>query len=124
MRAPTRSSRALVPDLQLQVTGASVVPYAAMPTLAFAVQVANAPANERIHSVALRCQIRIEVTRRRYDRAQATALLDLFGEPDRWSQTMRDMFWTHAHAQVPAFAGNTAIELAVPCSFDFNIAAT
>jgi hypothetical protein len=124
MRAPTRLSRRPVPNLNLQVTGVSVVPYAATPTLAFAVQIANAPAHERIHSVALRCQIRIEVTRRRYDRTQAAALLDLFGEPDRWGQTMRDMFWTHAQAHVPSFVESTSIDLPVPCSFDFNVAAT
>jgi hypothetical protein len=113
-----------VPDLSLSVTGASVVPYAATPTIAFAVRIANDPSDERIHSIALRCQIRIEAARRQYDPARSAALLDLFGEPDRWSQTVRDMFWTHAYVHVPTFEGATAIELPVPCSFDFNVAAT
>jgi hypothetical protein len=113
-----------VPDLSLQVTGASVVPFAATPTLAFAVRLSNQPPDERIHSIALRCQIRIEAARRTYDRANATPLLDLFGEPDRWSQTVRDLFWTHAVAHVPPFVGATAVDLAVPCTFDFNVAAT
>ncbi len=124
MHAPTNRPRRFVPDLNLRVTGASVVPYAATPTLAIAVEITNTPVHERIQSVALRCQIRIEVTRRRYERTQAAALLDLFGEPDRWSQTMRDMFWTHVHAHVPSFLASTSIDLAVPCSFDFNVAAT
>ena len=34
------------------------------------------------------------------------------------------MLWTHASAVVPSFTGSTAVELQVPCSFDFNVAAT
>ena len=34
------------------------------------------------------------------------------------------MLWTHAGVTVPPFAGETVVELPVPCSFDFNIAAT
>ena len=48
----------------------------------------------------------------------------MFGPPDRWGKTMRSMLWTHAHAIVPAFTGGTTVDLAVPCSFDFNVAAT
>jgi hypothetical protein len=113
-----------VPDLTLQVTAASVVPFAATPTLAFAVRVANQPADEPVQSIALRCQIRIEAARRAYDRTQAVPLLDLFGAPDRWSQTLRDMFWTNATAQVSSFVGSTTLDLSVACTFDFNVAAT
>ena len=48
---------------------------------------------------------------------------DLFGEPHRWGQTLRNMLWTHASAVVPAFAANTVFELQVPCTFDFKWAA-
>jgi hypothetical protein len=34
------------------------------------------------------------------------------------------MLWTHASVMVPAFTGDTSIELPVPCTFDFNVAAT
>ena len=49
---------------------------------------------------------------------------DLFGEPERWSQTLRSLLWTHANVVIPSFQGNTAVDLPVPCTFDFNIAAT
>src|SRR5262249_11927148 len=51
-------------------------------------------------------------------------LLDLFGTPERWGQTLRPMFWTHANLSVPPFSTTTAVDLPVPCSFDFSLAAT
>jgi hypothetical protein len=49
---------------------------------------------------------------------------DLFGEPERWSQTLRSLLWTHASVVVPGFDGSTNADLLVPCTFDFNVAAT
>jgi hypothetical protein len=34
------------------------------------------------------------------------------------------MLWAHANTVVPAFAGEITAELPVPCTFDFNVAAT
>jgi hypothetical protein len=51
-------------------------------------------------------------------------LRDLFGEPERWSQTVRSLLWTHASVVVPAFRGSTQVDLPVACTFDFNVAAT
>jgi hypothetical protein len=114
-----------MPELNFQIGGVSVVPYAAVPTLAFHLQVENAVPQEAIHTVALRCQIQIEATRRRYAPEEQHGLLDLFGDPGRWSRTLRSMLWTHANVVIPAFTGPTATaDLHVPCSFDFNIAAT
>jgi Family of unknown function (DUF6084) len=114
-----------VPDLSFQIETATVVPFAAVPMLAFRLQIKNAVANEAIHTIALRCQIQIEVTRRRYSPGEQERLLDLFGQPDRWSQTLRNLLWTHATVVVPGFSGaNTVVDLQVPCTFDFNVAAT
>jgi Family of unknown function (DUF6084) len=114
-----------MPDLSFQIEGVSVVPYAATPTLAFHLRIENAVADETIHTIALRCQIQIEVTRRRYAPEEQQRLLDLFGDPGRWSQTLRSLLWTHANLVVPGFAGTaTVTEIHVPCTFDFNVAAT
>jgi hypothetical protein len=114
-----------MPDLNFQVEGARVVPFAAVPTLAFKLQIQNAMAEEKIRTIVLRCQIQIEVARRRYAAQEQERLLDLFGPPDRWSQTLRTLLWTHAQVTVPTFAGASAVvDLEVPCTFDFNIAAT
>jgi len=114
-----------MPDLRFKIETASVVPFAAVPMLAFQLQIDNAAADEHIHTVALRCQIQIEVTRRRYAPDEQDRLVDLFGHPDRWSQTLRSLLWTHVNLVVPAFAGaSTIVDLQVPCTFDFNVAAT
>jgi len=91
--------------------------------LAFKLRVENMDAEEAIQSVALRCQIQIEATRRKYDAGEQERLLDLFGEPERWSQTLRAMLWTHASVTVPPFQGSTLVDLPVQCTFDFNVAA-
>ena len=114
-----------MPDLTFRIEGASVVPFAAVPMIAFHLHVENGVSNETIHTVALRCQIQIEVTRRRYTPAEQERLLDLFGCADRWSQTLRNLLWTHVPVMVPAFEGaSTTVDVQVPCSFDFNVAAT
>jgi len=113
-----------MPELSFSVEGAESVPYAIAPTLGFKLRVANANPAETIHTVALRCQIQIDVTRRRYTADEQARMRDLFGEPERWSRTLRGFLWTHASVIVPAFQGSTLIELLVPCTFDFNVAAT
>jgi hypothetical protein len=113
-----------MPELNFQLEGAWAEPYGAAPLLSFKLLVTNAGAEERIHTVVLRAQIQIEVTRRHYSREEQSKLLDLFGEPDRWGQTLRNLLWTHAIVIVPPFAKETTVELPVPCTFDFNVAAT
>jgi len=113
-----------MPDLSFHVEGAEVVPYAATPQLALKLRLTNAGPEENIHTVALRCQIQIEATRRRYSSEDQESLLDLFGAPERWNQTLRTVLWTHASMVVPAFQGTTLVDLPVPCTFDFNAAAT
>jgi hypothetical protein len=77
-----------------------------------------------VQSVALRCQIQIEATHRKYVAPEQERLLDLFGEPERWSRTLRAMLWTHANVSVPQFRGSIDVDLPVQCTFDFNVAAT
>lgn len=113
-----------MPDVSFQIEGAEAIPFAATPQLAFKLSLSNSNPAEAIHTVALRCQILIEATRRRYSASEQQSLLDLFGEPDRWSQTLRSLLWTHASVVVPAFQGRTLTDLPVPCTFDFNAAAT
>ena len=113
-----------MPDLQLTVEGAEVVQFAAAPLLAFKLRIVNTPNDEIVHTVALRAQIQIEVSRRKYDSNEQARLLDLFGEPDRWGQTLRSLLWTHASVVVPGFTGSGLADIPVACTFDFNVAAT
>jgi hypothetical protein len=114
-------------DLNFQVEAAEQQPHAAAPLLIFKLRITETPADDEpttIPAIALRCQVRIEPTRRRYAAPEQERLLDLFGEPARWGQTLKSALWTHAGIVVPPFAGTTVVDLPVPCSFDFNVAAT
>ncbi len=114
-------------DLNFTVEGADQQPHSAAPLLVFKLRIAETLSDEEpttIPAIALRCQVRIEPTRRRYAPAEQEQLLDLFGEPERWGQTLRSALWTHASVVVPPFTGSTVVDLPVPCSFDFNVAAT
>jgi Family of unknown function (DUF6084) len=113
-----------VPDLQFQIEGAHAVPYAAAPILALKLRVTNTLENEPVHSLALNCQVQIEPARRHYAPGEQEKLLDLFGEPERWSRTVRALLWMNTTIAVPAFTGSIIVDLQLPCSFDFNIATT
>jgi hypothetical protein len=55
---------------------------------------AAAAAPTPIHGIVLRCQVRIEPARRHYTAAEKERLLDLFGTPERWGQTLRPLLGT------------------------------
>jgi hypothetical protein len=117
-----------VPDLSFQVEGAEPQRFAVAPLLVFKLRVSETVSPGEgptpIHTVALRCQVRIEPGRRRYDDGDRERLHDLFGEPERWGQTMRPMLWTQLSVVVPPFAGSVTVDLPVACSSDHSLAAT
>lgn len=117
-----------MPELNFQIDGAEPQRFAASPHLLFKLRVTEAatPAAQPtpIHTVVLRCQVRIEPARRRYNAAEKERLFDLFGTPERWGQTLRPLLWIHVGAVVPPFLGSQTLDLPVPCSFDFSLAAT
>lgn len=114
----------MTPDLNFEVVDAEVPPYAAVPMLIFKLHIVNTVETQLIHSIMLRCQLQINVTRRRYSSEAQARLLELFGEPQRWSQTLRPLLWTHVSTSVPQFSESTTIDLAVPCTYDFEVIAT
>ena len=111
-------------DLAFHVEKAEAVPYTASPLLAFKLRISQPPNGAPIHAIALRCQIRIEPAKRRYDLREGEGLRDLFDPPDRWAQTLRSMLWTHANVVVQPFTDSIVVDLPVPCTFDFNVATT
>ncbi len=112
-----------MPELDFKVVDAEAVPFAAAPTMLFKLHIHNAAADERVHSIMLRAQVRIETTRRRYDAEAEGRLLEVFGEPRRWGETLRSLLWTHATVIVPRFTDSIVADLPIPCSYDFDVAA-
>lgn len=111
-------------DLNFEIRGAKVLRFAAQPTLVFNLCVTNVATPIIVHSVVLRSQIRIAVTKRRYSPEAQARLLEIFGEPPRWGQTLRDLLWTHTSTVVPSFAESVTIDLPVPCTYDFEVVGT
>jgi hypothetical protein len=111
-----------VTSLTFEVVDARPEPYAAIPTLLLRLRIAAAE-GEPVHAVALRGQIMIEPQRRRYAATEEEQLVELFGETPRWGDTLRPFLWTHVATMVPSFTGSTEIDLAVPCTYDFEVAA-
>lgn len=113
-----------MPDLNFTIEDAEAVKYAAAPTIQFRIFIENNNENERIQSIGLRCQVNIEPTKRRYSEEEQKRLYELFGEPKRWSQTLRPMLWTNAFVNVPSFSRDTETNLPISCTFDFNVGGT
>ena len=113
-----------MPRLSFRIDESMAAPLSLAPAIVLKLSIGAQDQSQPIHSIALRCQIQIEAGRRRYNAEEQDRLLDLYGEPSRWSQTLRPMLWTHVSTIVPPFEGKTVTDLLLPCSFDFNIAAT
>ncbi len=109
-----------MPDLDFAVENAEVLEYAAVPSLLFKLRVENLE-EEPIRSVALNTQIRIAATRRHYDAVEQERLLEVFGEPQRWGNTLRSLLWTHNTLQVPPFSGSTVVDMPIPCTYDLEV---
>jgi hypothetical protein len=107
----------------LDITCVDVRPdlYAAVPTLVFRLRLTEAT-GVRVHAIALRCQIRIEPARRRYDAGEAERLLELFGETPQWADSLKPMQFASTGVMVPSFTGGTEVDVPVPCTYDFEVA--
>lgn len=109
-------------DVEFSCAGARPAGWAAVPTMLLDLDVAER-SGRRVYGMGLRCQIRVEPVRRRYTTDEEEALLDLFGEPARWRDTLKPIQVTTISAMVPGFTGSTCVELPVPCTYDTEVAA-
>ena len=109
-----------LPRIAFAVESADAVAYAAAPTVAFALSI---DCDRPVRSLSLNVQIRIAAPRRGYDAGEQERLVELFGTPDRWSETLRGFLWTNATVVVPPFTGTGRATLTVTCTYDFEVAA-
>ena len=112
-----------MPDLDFRVTDVEAAAHGMVPLLLFHLEVTNAPPEEAIQSATLQVQIQFQCPQRAYNSSEKEKLLDLFGTPERWGQTLRNRLWTHAAATLGPFSGATTARLPVPCTFDLNVSA-
>ena len=107
-------------ELAFDCVGAHPDKYAVAPSMSLTLRIAET-SGVRVDAIALRCQIRIEPTRRRYTDAEAERLNDLFGDTRRWAETLRPLQFTTVSVMVPGFAGHTEIDLPLMLSYDLEI---
>jgi hypothetical protein len=107
-------------DLTFDCIGARAERYAVMPSMSLALRISET-SGQRIDAIALRCQIRIEPSRRRYSPAEEARLKDLFGETTQWADTLKPMQFTNISTMVTGFRGSTEIQLPITFSYDLEI---
>jgi hypothetical protein len=111
-----------VTTLAFEVVDARPEPYAAVPTLMVRLRITETDGSD-VHALVLRCQIRIEPQKRRYSPQEEQRLYELFGSTPGWGDSLRPFLWTHVATTVRGFSGSTEIDLPVPCTYDFEVAA-
>jgi hypothetical protein len=111
-----------VSALAFTVVAARAEPYAAVPTLMVRLRIAEST-GAQVHMIALRAQIQIEAQRRQYSAEEKPRLLELYGEPQRWGETLRTMLWTHVAIMVPGFRDSVEVDLPITCTYDLEVAA-
>jgi hypothetical protein len=110
-----------MPELSIDCVSAEPEPYAAAPTVQFILKIAET-SGVRVHTIALRCQLRIEPQRRAYSGEETRRLSDLFGEPARWGDTLHAMQLATVGVMVPGFSGSVQVPMPVACTADTEVA--
>jgi hypothetical protein len=106
-------------DLSFAIADAAPDRHAAAPTLVFRLRIA---ASEPVRAILLRVLLHIEPRRRRHSRRESERVTDLFGEPERWADTLRPLVWARTSVTAPAFEKTVEIDLPVSCTYDFEVA--
>lgn len=96
--------------------------YAAAPTLTFRLRI-DETARDPIHAMVLRCQIRLEPRKRRYDDEEAGLLGALFGDRSRWGETLKPIQFANTSVTVSGFTGTTEIDVPLTCGYDLDVTA-
>jgi Family of unknown function (DUF6084) len=107
-------------ELAFDCVGARPDKYALAPSMSLVLRIAETT-GQKVEAIALRCQIRIEPARRRYSDAEAERLNDLFGETERWADTLKPLQFATVAVMVPGFTGSIELDLPVTLSYDLEI---
>jgi hypothetical protein len=111
-----------VVELEFSVLDIAPEPYAASPQLTARLRIQE-KTGAVVHAMALRCQVRILAQRRGYGAGEEAGLLELFGARGRWPATLKPFIWMHSGVLVQGFADSVDVDLPLPCTFDFEVAA-
>ena len=110
------------PEPEIEILSVEPVARVMAPTLRFRLRITE-PSRRPVFMIALSAVITVEPSKRSYDDATRSKLVELFGEPERWSTTAVNFRWTAFDMLVPAFTETTEVDVSVPCTYDLEVAA-
>jgi uncharacterized protein DUF6084 len=110
-------------NLGFEIVEVRAESYAAAPTLMARISVTES-SGEHIHAIAAKCQIRVEPQRRRYSDDEEIGLYELFAEPARWGDTLKNFLWAHVSFMVPSFRDRIEVEVPINVTYDFEVSAS
>jgi hypothetical protein len=106
--------------LAVTVIGAHPCAHTAAPGIVFRLRIENI-SNRRIHTLGLRCHIRIEPRSRPHSPEERARLYELFGDPRQWDRTLQPVTWAQTSTVVPGFDRQIEIDLPVSCTYDLEV---
>lgn len=118
----TTDRAGVAPRLRFAVADVDSVHPAAVPTLRARVTIETDDA-AAVRSIVLDVQIQIAARTRAYAPEEQERLLELFGTPDRWGETLHTLPWLRTTVVVPAFTSATSVAVALPCTYDLEVTA-
>jgi hypothetical protein len=113
-----------MPELDFQVIGVEAATRGIVPLVHFQLEIKARPETQPIQAMMLHAQIQIQCPQRAYNGNEKEKLVELFGKPERWGQTLRDRLWGFSNTTVRGFMARSETVLPMPCTFDLNVAAT
>jgi hypothetical protein len=108
--------------LSLSVMNARPSAQTAAPGITFRLRIEAVGPGGGIHTLALRCQTRIEARQRRYTKDEHARLYELFGDISQWDRSLGGVTWAHSSLVVPSFDRQIDIDMPVQCTYDLEVA--
>jgi hypothetical protein len=107
----------------LAVTVLDAAPSAqtAAPAIVFRLRLENI-SSLRVHALGLRCHVQIDPRSRKHSPDEQARLYELFGSAQQWDRALQPVTWAHTSTVVPSFDRQIEIDLAVPCTYDLEVA--
>jgi hypothetical protein len=116
------SELAAIPALRFSVEDAAALARAAAPTVVLRLAIERT-GGRPVRSATLGVRADLAPARRAYDTATEARLVELFGAPERWGDTLRGIGWARATVLVGPFDDRTTVELPLAATYDFDVAA-
>lgn len=118
----TLAAAAAPPRLQFEIEDLDALTPAATPTLRIRLRISTG-GGRAVSGIGLSVRVRIAAQRRRYDPLERRRLRELFGPENDWARSLGALPWTQTTLNIGPFEAHTSAELALPCTYDFEVVA-